>query len=92
MFWHTDKSLCNWKKYSKLLKMAWASKSGRIFKMAASVAVGASAALYLTGEKKSNEGNSGTLPLNKVLASWTTNFTPSKEWDHNWDRWVFISH
>ncbi len=71
--------------------MAWASRGGRIFKVAATVAVGASAALFLTHESKavkSTGGNGITLPLNKVLASWTTNFTPSKEWDNNWDRYV----
>ena len=25
-------------------------------------------------------------PLNRVLASYTTNFEPSVKWDYNWDR------
>lgn len=29
---------------------------------------------------------SSAFPLEKVLASWTTNFEPSVKWDSNWDR------
>lgn len=27
----------------------------------------------------------------QVYNSWTTNFTPSVKWDHNWDKWVVVS-
>ena len=27
-----------------------------------------------------------SVPLGKVLASWTTNFEPTVKWDYNWDR------
>lgn len=42
-------------------------------------------------EKGTIEGSSqrkpkGSLQLPSVLASWTTDFTPSVAWDHNWDR------
>ena len=38
-----------------------------------------------------SDGDSNTrfsLPLQKVLASYTTNFEPSVKWDANWDRFV----
>lgn len=65
-------------------------------------AVSASAATYLYQQSKSKEGSlineapafpakrknnfSSSLPLGKVLASWTTNFEPTTKWDDNWDR------
>ena len=30
------------------------------------------------------------LKVNKVLASYTTNFEPSQKWDENWDRYMVI--
>ena len=39
--------------------------------------------------RKSPETVQSFLPLQKVLASWTTNFSPSVPWDDNWDRSVY---
>ena len=39
--------------------------------------------------RKTPETGHNFLPLQKVLASWTTNFSPSVPWDDNWDRSVY---
>ena len=78
--------------------MSW-QKSGGAFRVVCGVVVGATGTALIMQRKKdsgrptthmtktSNTGQ-GFLPLQKVLASWTTNFTPSVEWDDNWDRLV----
>ena len=40
----------------------------------------------LSGSVKREPFLSSKLPVNKVLASYTTNTEPSVKWDSNWDR------
>lgn len=81
--------------------MAWSSKRPFLFRVACGFVAGASAVtgaswVYgntgviktktaLSYENPYAQNNS---PLGKVIASWTTNFKPSVEWDANWDRLV----
>ena len=61
--------------------------------IAGTSAIGGSAWLYhnknslLQAAEQGNVPSQTTFsPLGSVLASWTTNFKPTVEWDHNWDR------
>ena len=79
--------------------MSW-QKSGGAFRVICGVVVGATGTALIMQQRKKDSvrpsghktktSNSGQsfLPLQNVLASWTTNFTPSVEWDNNWDRSV----
>ncbi len=76
--------------------MAWSSQGPRVLKFVGSLTVGVSAVAYAaiklpSTEVPAREEGVQRLPnrpklLNEVLASWTSNFSPSVEWDHNWDR------
>ena len=84
--------------------MAWLAKSSRTVKIACGLVAGVGAVAYAVGSEKvqplkkdsqtQNESpkreafNSSRLPVNKVLASYTTNFEPTQKWDFNWDRLV----
>ena len=71
--------------------MYWISQGPRILRVAGGFAVGVSAVVLSVDMIRSEDRNGTsmvTLPLDKVRASWTTNFTPSTEWDMNWDRYL----
>ena len=79
--------------------MSWTNKLSRTSKIVYGLIIGASSVGGITWLVSDNrEHYSGVarpnlekpsihLPLNKVLASWTTNFTPAARWDDDWDRY-----
>ncbi|KAI0230861.1 Serine/threonine-protein phosphatase PGAM5, mitochondrial [Lamellibrachia satsuma] len=75
--------------------MSWQKSSGA-FRVICGVVIGAGTAWVIQKNKdddhpkvqvnKAASTGQNFLPLQKVLASWTTNFSPSMPWDNNWDR------
>ncbi len=77
--------------------MPWASQGPRVLRAVGGLAVGVSVVAFGVKQLQSRSEEQETKqtavarvyqprPLNKVLASWTTNFEPYNEWDSNWDR------
>ena len=81
--------------FADFCRMSWQKSSGA-FRVICGVVIGAGTAWIIQKNKdddhpkvqvkKAASTGQNFLPLQKVLASWTTNFSPSVPWDNNWDR------